>query len=69
MSNAIAVKWFSYGACLKISEIIHGINDIVVTSFNNESKKHKTKIYYNMQGRAYFRLYNNRFYIDEFIRI
>lgn len=50
-----------------IDDIINGIEGYIVYHYTN-SEKHRAKIHYTNSGRAYFKSYGKRHYLDEFIR-
>lgn len=46
-------------------------SDTIYTAFwfgGKEQNARRTNIYYTAAGRAYFRRYNRRYYLDEFMR-
>lgn len=50
-----------------IDGFIYDIDDKVTFHYTND-KKHTVKIYYTKEGRAYFKAWGERHYIDEFMR-
>ena len=63
----IAYKSLCNNFGIIIDDIINGIEDYVVYHYTN-SKKHRVKIYYSSNGRAYFKSCSKRHYLDEFMK-
>ena len=49
--------------------VIYGINDVAVVKYNNESKIHKVRIYYNIKGEPFIKVNNIRYYLNNFYKI
>ena len=66
-----AVKSMSNFGGIEILDIEYGINDKVVWRYNfgKPEKPHKSIIYYTAKGRAYFKRYGQREYLDEYMRV
>ena len=63
----IAYKNICSGFCLWIDGFLYDIDDKITFHYDGD-KMHTVKIYYTKEGRAYFKAWGERHYIDEFMR-
>ena len=54
------------GLSLNIYGIEYGIDDKIIVGYTDEVPR-KNKIYYTTSGKVYFKIYGQRFYIDDFM--
>lgn len=74
-SLATAVLPLSAWNGVLIVEVIHGIDDYVITCYEVSDREgsertnfSKSKLQYTTSGKAYFMKQGNRYYLDDFIR-
>jgi hypothetical protein len=70
--NVIAVYALTAFNSIEILSINHDIDDKVIFRYNNEGEKtrrHWAKIRYTEEGQPYFRSYNLKLMLDDFIRV
>lgn len=68
MENKVKATYaLSNVACIRITDIEHGVDDRVCY-LDMQDKPHKAKIYYTSGGRAYFMYGSMRIYLDNCIR-
>ncbi len=70
--DAIAVYNLTAFNSIEILNISYGIDDKVIFRYNNEgekTRKHWAKIRYTENGQPYFRSYNLKLMLNDFIRV
>jgi hypothetical protein len=70
--NAIAIYALTAFNSIEILKINYDIDDTVIFRYNNEGEKtgkHRAKIRYTKDGQPYFKSYNLKFMLDDFIRV
>ena len=70
--DAIAVYALTAFNSIEILNISYGIDDKVIFRYNNEgekTRKHWAKIRYTENGQPYFRSYNLKLMLNDFIRV
>ena len=65
------IGYYSGYSGIEIKEIQYGIDDYIVFvagAWCSNKSVHRSKVYYTLSGRDYFRYNGNRIYLDECIR-
>lgn len=68
----IASKQMTQDGGIAIYDIEYGCDDHVIAGWvsgDTQDTPRKYKVYYTISGRAYFRRYGRREYIDEYMRL
>ena len=66
--SKIAYKNICNGFGMWIDDFSYDIDDKVTFHFDGD-KTHTVKMHYTKEGRAYFKAWGERYYIDEFVRV